>query len=102
MYYLIAIKRLFFARISHSNFLKNEKLGCDKSKSEAKIVRYLNFENFKDESPLDKDMQIEIEKHKLIRMSLKDSVLLFFSKYFVCTRNLTCWKNRNKLIRLYN
>ena len=100
MYYIMAIKRLFFARTNNSDFLIAESKSCDTGLN---IIKYLNQDKYSPQLNLDMSEKKEISKHRLIRMSFKDSFLLFLQNY--CPRVIMyccpCWKHNKQIIKLY-
>lgn len=105
MYYTNAIKRLFLARTRDPNLLLDQKLdedGKEQSNQETKITKYLNEKNF----PCDYDdvMRRELQKHRLIRLSLRDHILLFIHNNLgaVICQKVCLWKKKDKLQKLYS
>ena len=101
MYYWIAIKRLFLARTSDQNLFLDEKKGKFRSRNEKKITQYFNPEQFGIQNMLLCRVKNEIQKHRLIRISLKDSILLFLHDRLVCLQWFSCWKKKAQFQKLF-
>ena len=71
------------------------------SKFETKISKFLDPVNIPGNISI--KMQKEIEKHRLIRISLKDNIMLFLYKIFPekCCKHICKFKNHNKLQKLF-
>ena len=97
MYYWNAIKRLFLARTSDDTLFLKEKKGRQRSGSEKMITKYFNPENYGIQNKLVCQVKKEIKKHKLIRISIFDSFLLFLHDKLICLNRCSCWKRKKPL-----
>lgn len=93
MFYIVAIKRLFFASTS-SNFLKIDKSFNKECKIDMKIAKYIEYRKFGLKKELEPDMKKEVARHRLIRISITDTILLFFHVHCKCLNKISCWKSR--------
>ena len=64
--------------------------GKYRSENDLKISKYLKEENYPDE--YDEEEREELRKHRLIKLSFKDSVLLFLHNNILCFRCCPWWK----------
>lgn len=98
MYYIKAIKRLYFARTKLTNIFAKKSSSCGTEY----ISKFLHLEGTYGNINLDNHLKKEVKKHKMIRISLCDTILLFLytycpgSSYMCC-----CWKNQALLTQLF-
>lgn len=98
MYYVMAIKRLFFARTNDESILKSSK----ERNADIHIVKYLDHQRYGVKMELDRPLQKEIAKHRLVRLRRTDVILLFLHAYCPCFKYICCWKNRAIVTKLFN
>ena len=98
LYYVNSIKKLFLARTRELEIFQKRE-GKQIGQSDSKILKYLNEENY----PCQYDEAIlkELRMHRLIKLSVKDNLLLFLNNNLFCFRYCP-WRKRVKLQKLYN
>lgn len=99
LFYVHIIKQLFFARTSDENLMKPAPKLL--SENEKRRVKYLQH------NKIPKELQNpaflhEVKKHRLIKITKSEKILMFIHVYLPCLSRLFKWHKRDQLVKLYN
>lgn len=101
-YYINVAKRLYLARTGDNDLLKKPCKSEILSKFEKKVHKLTQLEQMPEYH--DKETKKELQKHRFIHMSSKDTFLLFVHTQLRCLVCKVCplWRKKAKLQKLYD